>query len=285
MARSLRTRTPGSVAGEAVNVITHFDSRYKPFAQALLESLLRFHPDVVLHCLVLDESAAIQHPNVRSYALSDVLGAYGMTVDELRAGRTYRDACWMLEPIWCWYAVHSQWSDSVVYMDADTFLFAPLTEALSGINNHAVGLAPHHFPNPERESHCGRYNFGLSWFHNTAFVEQELRYWCEDTLNAPSGYGGQRLLDSWPSRIGDALYEFPPTLNCGPWQHPEIRGNPPTLNGKRLVHYHFHETRPGPGHIPVTINDRQWNLTNYPLSESTRKSVYEPYLKVLAKHV
>ena len=79
------------------------------------------------------------------------------------------------------------------------------------------------------------------------------------------------------------MFEFPETVNCGPWQNPEIDANR-RLHGKPLVHYHFHEFRRGHGKNPVMINGRPWNMTNYHLPETTRRSVYEPYVAAIARH-
>lgn len=266
-----------------IHFYTHFDSNYRPFGLALLESLKQHVPDVCLHVMALDEfdiPGAVVHP------VDDVLASLDLSKQQIQADRSYRDFAWTLEPIWCWF-ITRQSHEQGFYVDADSFFFNGIESVLAEIEpHHLVGLTPHNFPNPEREKQCGRYNFGFGWFRCNDETQGFIEEWAIQTIeNRGEGYGGQRLLDQWPSILGDSLLDFKSNCNVGPWQLPDVTGEPPMLRGKPLINMHLHEFRRGTGRNPVEINGVGFNRTNYELSPNTIESVYKPYEAILAKYV
>lgn len=275
-----------------IRFYTFFDETYLAQARAMIDSLRQHASEPIRVCVTWlgdfwkcpDLGCGVDVVSMRSLMGRDKRLAVA------RENRTYREFAWTLEP----FIVHSALCDRedgelIVYVDADSwFLADPIPGILSAMEGKSIGLTPHHFP-PEqknRERTCGKFNFGFGVFRNSALTRGIVADWLDKTLArcSETDCGDQKYLDEWPALLGNQLAELPKVMNVGPWRLADISGMPPLLNGERLVSFHAHEfRRSATGHNPVELNGERWNMTFYPIKDSTRKAVYEPYCAEVSK--
>ena len=185
-------------------------------------------------------------------------------------------------------------NDLCVYVDADQWFTSsvhPLYDVFQ--KSHLVGLTPHHFPpgQEEREQHAGRFNYGFAIWRNSTVTKLLVYDLLQKTMSRcdANECGHQRYFDELASGLGDAFCELPETVNVGPWSLPVIKHDPPIYNEQRLISFHFHECRRVPNGTqcrnPAFVGDVKFNLSNYSIHESTRKCVYAPYIRELARYL
>ena len=282
-----------------IHFVTHFDEQFLPQATAMLESLKRHSQMAIIWVMPLTAECHLMAQKKFPVIPLEFSRRYAQLM-LAKIGRTWREFCWMAEPI----AVESlmdvlEDGDVACYVDADQFFFAdPVPGILAALDNADVALSPHHFPpgQEHREKSVGRFNFGIGAFRACDATRKLVAGWLAQTLERCDEHaaGDQKYLDEWPAVLGERFAELPRGMNCGPWQLSEVvpaydpTGRPmPLLNEGddlvELVSFHFHEFRRGTGKNPITLNGASWNRSNYQLHPSTIETVYRKYEAELIK--
>ncbi|MEO7793594.1 MAG: hypothetical protein ABIV06_02385, partial [Thermoanaerobaculia bacterium] len=164
----------GSTIAATVCTLDHLH-----FALALVTSLRRHHPEVTLHLLVVDGDGE-ELPEVagcRWLRGSEV----GLFEDPYLALKfSAADFCCAAKPFLLAHLAATSGASSIIYLDADLYLFAPLTRLLEQAQRSNFVVLPHTFapmPHPEfgwerptlgQLALAGVFNAGLFAFRVTA---------------------------------------------------------------------------------------------------------------------
>ena len=298
------------------------DWSYAAKALALYRSLERHAGDFVLWLLPLDEQTLrsferLALPGVRLVSLAD-LEPRSMLAD-LQAGRIHRWWCFTLASVLCDNLLSWSASTSIMYLDADTFLFSSPELVFGEIElcGASIAAVPHRFP-PRYVHYVDRGYFNVSsvYFRNDDAGRGCAGRWAAQCIARcdESTVGDQLYLDDWGSIYGERFHAIVHRgYGVGPWHchDPSL-----FLDGYQLVLFHAHELRvavEGDRHnlfrigdgayewiqewveMPVEIKVERigdlvptaenmkglWRLTDYPLCAEAVGKVYYPYVAAL----
>lgn len=293
---------------------TLFDGNYLLKGLALIRSLQTHHAEFRLFVLALDDATqtsvnALGDERVVTVPLAMV------ETDDLRRVKKDRNTgeyAWTLTPFWTRMVLDSFAVPHVAYMDADSFLHAPLDVLYREVQSAGASIAiiPHRFP-PRlqwRAKENGVYNVNWVYFKNDAIGIRALDdwslqclEWCyQRTEHARDGslrFGDQGYLDDWQAKYG--AYEVKHLgANLAPWSQEQYRycydnalyiikhrslSEPGVRAGvtegtpieriDRLLFYHFHEH----GMSNFTGKRDTLKRGGYTLRDEVIKYCYEPY--------
>jgi len=142
--------------------------------------------------------------------------------------------------------------DILSYIDADMFLFAPITPVYEEMGGNSIFIIEHRFPDQLRHKKVyGRFNVGyLAFRQDEEGIEclelwrQNCIEWCYDRLEGEK-FADQKYLDSWPSLFSKLTILKHIGVNVAPWNaynysfHKEGDGEY-YVEGFPLIVYHFH---------------------------------------------
>ncbi len=274
---------------------TYFDSGFLIQGLALWRSLARHDPDAALWVLALDETVTealnrLGDPNLRVVKLGDLENGYA-ELAKAKADRSRTEYMFTLSPCWpLWLLEHHPEIGRITYLDADLFFFSSPASIFQAMDEAgaSVLITPHRFSAWQRhyEKH-GRYNVGVLSFRNDEAGLTCLRgwraqciAWCFDRIEE-GRYADQKYLDAWPGRLGGALLVLEhPGVNLAPWNWSQCAlepGEPPRVDGKPVVVFHFARFRP-------TGEGRWWQsgqLDYGVMPQAWRDALYTPYWRAL----
>lgn len=240
---------------------THFSSNYIPQGLALITSLKKHYPMSKIWVMPLDELTrtalgTLKIENVSLLNRSEDRELFA-NFDSFQSTRSFAESVFSIKPqvIEC-VMKKSQENEIIFYMDADTFMFAPLKFAVSS-HEKSIFLSPHYFsPMSIKSLSAGEYNAGLVGFRNNDYGRLSISHWislCKEWcfVKPDAGrYADQRYLEEistkWKQEAGILDYGN----NFGPWSFAddlrvESRNQDIYINGKKLVSFHFHGMRIG----------------------------------------
>lgn len=278
---------------------TLFDANYMSQGLALLASLKQHHPTVPVYVLALDDRVKrALTSNVNVYTLGEVVGDdYTRAVEH----RDVAERAWTLTPYWMHWLLRGGAAKELLYLDADSFLFRGLDEALVEFRQASVGMVPHRFPQrlQWRAKQNGIFNVNAVYLKNdkTGLACAEL--WCDQCLawcyrktqHTPEGYllfGDQGYLDGWQHLFNAHALEHT-GVNLAPWNQEQYayafdrhlyvvsHADPEQVNVSRidpLLMYHFHELK---------VEGSRIHYGGYApyLKKEVVEYVYNPYVKQL----
>ena len=209
---------------------TLFDSGYLPQGLALFKSLQRHAPGMRLWVLAMDARChqlltELELPGLR------VLQLEKCESEELRLARSQRswgEYCWTLTPFLpCMVLDQDPDADTVTYIDADCWLFGPVSPLLARfeLSGAHCMITPHAYaPKRDRTTTAGTYCVQFMPFRRSPQAFGILRWWQLRCLEQCSGQlgsgplGDQGHLEDWPSRFGRDVYVLDrPALTLAPW--------------------------------------------------------------------
>lgn len=276
---------------------TLFNRSYLNKGLALIESLHWYHPAFELYVLALDD--VVEQAVMPEYGQQQVIVVPYKRLEtlELRnqlARRNAAERCWSLTPYWTAFVLDGFDIGHITYVDADTFLFAPLDPFYRELRDASIGIVPHRFPPALawRAQHNGRYNVNFVYFRRDPTGVAALRLWaeqCLDWCSARSEYaadgtlrfGDQAYLDPWVERYGAHELQHK-GINLAPWNQEQYRyvfeqqlyvieedsaeaGAERVRRIDPLVAYHFHEWQ------------SNGQRTGYRLAPDVLRHIYLPY--------
>jgi len=180
------------------------------------------------------------------------------------------------------------------YLDADLMFFADPALALDEIEHGDILIHEHAFhPDYARyEATSGRFNVGLVGVRNSEQGRACLERWraqCLDACvkDADRGLcGDQKYLDEWPDLWSGTVVLTHPGAGVAPWNIHRFAlgqrdGAYPTVDGRPLVFYHFHQMR--------VLRDRLWGRMavqaayGYSFTPAQLRMIYRPYVAELRR--
>lgn len=268
---------------------THFSSNYIPQGLALIASVKKHYPMSKIWVMPLDEMTRItlstlKIENVSLLNRTDDQGLFA-SFDCFQSTRSFAESVFSIKPqvIEC-VMKKSQENETIFYMDADTFMFAPLKFSVSS-HEQSIFLSPHYFtPMSIKSLNAGEYNAGLVGFRNNDYGRLSITHWislCKEWcfVKPDAGrYADQRYLEEiskkWKQEVGILEYGN----NFGPWSFAddlrvESRNQDIYINGKKLVSFHFHGMRIG----RMVIRSGISMYGEFPSSNKFKKLVYHKY--------
>lgn len=279
------------------NYCTLFDMKYFPKWYVMYRSWQKFgDPEDMMYVLPMDDET-YNFMTSRGWPQVKVLDPGYFLREELRAGKTHAEFCWMMAPILCDRLLNDTASPfvrlkEVTYLDADICFFAPISLMWSRIGKKPVGIIPHRFPQDEfaRLSPNGLYNVSWVTFQDDAVAKWLSNRWAQQVIKKcdRQSCGDQKYLDEWPGLLGNQLHVFEEHgIGMGPWnaKRYSISQNGfiesaddnrcpfSTTELNTVLFYHFHELRRN--------NDGSYFMTGYQLPSSVIMNIYRPYLKEL----
>lgn len=260
-----------------------WDGCYQAKGLALLSSIRRWMPDAWTHVLALDELVEIRQERVSVTPLAAVMSP---ELCRVRQGRSDQEFAWTLSALWTWHVMEHH-SDTVIYVDADTFLFGNLAPVFDEIGMNSIAICPHRWSPEHRENLRlnGKYNVGLVYFRHTGKARVCLKRWKDQCLewcfydHLDGKFADQGYLDEWPETYDAHVIEHL-GVDLAPWNQRQYDyclaedGSLLVDNEERcdpLLLYHFAEFG--------TLRRGRPVRTNYALHPMVERYVYPAYEK------
>jgi len=197
-----------------VAAATIIAANYLPQARVLAESLHRFHPDVSLFVLIVDDSDG----SLPAGCVPLRLGQIGITdANAFRAGRTTLQLSTAAKPLLLQWLLGEGFAN-VLFIDPDMLVVGDLSPIFDAIDSHSIVLTPHLLTPPRGDDRVSRelimvqsgvFNGGLIGVSRKPEGERFLAWWrdrleqcCRDEIAAGAFYD-QRWLDLVPPFFGD----------------------------------------------------------------------------------
>lgn len=198
---------------------------------ALFDSLLKIHLNVVLHVLIVDRVNDNNSASVKNISYYDVekvnisvgekiIKKYAKNRDKLR---------WSLKPIFLKYLIENNIAEKIIYVDNDIAFFNSFEFLFEELNNYTILLTPHHYPRYtdkmqnwlEANFKVGLYNAGFLAVNKYAL--STLEWWANACLyrcekNSVRGlFDDQKYLDLVPIIEPKALVLKHQGCNVAEW--------------------------------------------------------------------
>lgn len=220
-----------------VAVCTCVAANFVAFARVLADSFQRFHPDIPFFVVVGDRrepQSVLGRESVRA------LGIDHLGIPEL-SGMLLRYDCKQvmvaLKPAVLRHLLE-QGFDTVLYLDPDTLVTAPLDSLIGIAQQHSLTLTPHVGPKLAEESdeqrektllYAGIFNGGVVGANNReetlrflAWWERRLRTHCVEEVRLGLHFD-QRWLDLAPGFVWDLYLLRDPAYNAAYWNLPDFQ--------------------------------------------------------------
>lgn len=253
--------------------VTLFDAFFLPQGLALYRSLERLNEPFTLWVLCMDEKASksltqLNLPGLRLLSLSELETPELLRVKE---GRTRAEYCWTLTPFTPAFVFQADESvKRVTYVDADLWICESprvIFEELEGSGKSVLITEHAYHPPYDMSSTSGKYCVQFMTFVRDKgetvrkWWEERCIEWCFDRFE-PGRFGDQKYLDDWTERFPKDVHVLKERAwSRAPW-------NAIRYLGQQVIFFHFHGLRITPiGVLPGS----------YPIPQSVRRTLYEPY--------
>ncbi len=237
-----------------IHYCTYFDRNYLTRAMALHRSLVRHSPPFTLWALCLDDDAraaleALRLEGVRPIPLAELESADPALL-AVKGSRSTVEYYFTCSPSLPRFLMHKHPGIGLItYLDADLLFYSSPQPIFDELGDESVLIVPHRFPDNLRHlEKYGVYNVGLLAFRNDARGRAILDHWREQCLDwcydrvEDGRFADQRYLDAWPSHAGVVVLQHP-GAGLAPWNfmghHIRLGTDPPTIDGRQLVFYHY----------------------------------------------
>ncbi|GAA4440525.1 FkbM family methyltransferase [Bremerella cremea] len=275
--------------------ITISTCNYLHSVSCLAESLMQHHPEAPLYVGLVDAPGEIklpEHENIRYFQAKDL-----NITNWKRYSFQYWNfpLCASLKAPAIEMVLDLQY-EKVIFIDADTYVYRPMTEVLDRLDTHDIIITPHlsdpangdEGPDVEisLRTTAGTFNSGFLALRNNANGRSMVAWWKHRKTkhclhNTPHTFVDQTWFDFVPNYFENLWVERHKGYNVGHWSLPE---RPITLSesgelladGQPLVFYHFSGFEP----------ENPYSISKYMLSERRgwwNRYDVQPALVVLAE--
>jgi GT2 family glycosyltransferase/glycosyltransferase involved in cell wall biosynthesis len=239
-----------------VQVCTVINRAWVAHARVLAKSLHAHEPDARMSVLIVDPIDGLIDPSQEPFEL---LAPQDLDIDDFAAMSVRYGAvelCCALKPSLMSYLLEK--GETVVYLDSDVRVYAPLGVLASPLTEHPFLLTPHllaALPDDGLEPSelaillAGSYNLGFAAARDTPGAHALLRWWSRrlrtgSRLDAQRGLMyDQRWADLIPGLADSVGILRDPGINFGYWRVPGCRierdGDRVLVDGKPLRCFHF----------------------------------------------
>lgn len=265
---------------------TLFDSGYLTRGLALYQSLIETKEEFKLYIIAFDDDAyqVLNNLNLeyaKTISLEEFENERLLTIkkDRTRQEYSWTCACFSILHVLTEYNL-----DEVTYLDSDIYFFARPSILLDEFHasDKDVLITEHRYtPKYDQTATSGKFCVQFMTFKNNENGLAVLNWWCdrcEEWCYArieDGKFGDQKYLDDWETRFSCVHVLKHLGGGVAPWNVQQyVISDGPSVNNAPIVFYHFH----GLKWLSFTKFDVS---SNYKLSSSIKKSIYEPYLRKL----
>lgn len=274
-----------------IHYCTYFDRNYLTRAMALHRSLVRHSPPFTLWALCLDDEShaaleTLRLEGVRPLRLAE-LEAADQALLAVKGSRSTVEYYFTCSPSLPRFLMeHHPDIELITYLDADLLFYSSPQPIFDELGAGSVLIVPHRFSETLRHLEIyGVYNVGLLAFRNDSRGHAILDHWrvqcldwCYDRVE-DGRFADQRYLDAWPGQPGVVVLQHP-GADLAPWNvtrhRLDLRLEPPRVDGRPLVFYHFQGVK--------AIRPGLWDvgLDRYAVTDRVlRGRLYRPYIREL----
>ncbi|MGE5630417.1 MAG: glycosyltransferase [Caulobacteraceae bacterium] len=255
---------------------------------SLNKNLKKYHLWV---CCVDDEVYEIfkrlNLPNVTLYRLEDI------EEDELKAAkenRSLREYCWTLKaPLILHIFKNYNHVNTVIYLDADTFIFSDLREVYKEWGDKSILLCRQR--DEKNDDIYGIYQAGVIGFKKDESGLKCLNWWrskciewCYDRYDDPIRWGDQKYMNQWTELFDGVAVVESMGIDTAAWysKYYNIKAKNDSIYIERdkLLIYHFTSF--------FVINENEftlWRWNNLKITDLVRAIVYMPYIKAVKRAI
>jgi len=231
---------------------------YIPFARTLCASFLKHHPDGRFFVLLVDRLDGAFDPGQELFELVQ-LDNINLPLGELFLYQySILELSTAVKPYLLSYLLDEYKLESILYLDPDLYITAPLATVYDALSRSSIVLTPHMLaPPPEDGKTPSETDIMLSGVHNLGFlgvrndpsVASLLDWWSRRlafkcVVDLPNAlFVDQRWMDLAPSYFDGVEILKDPALNVAYWNLHERKlrqaDNVFLVNGKPLAFFHF----------------------------------------------
>ena len=237
-------------------VCTIVAKNYLAYARALVKSLRRFHPDLAVYVLFVDDTAGLVDGAQEDF---EVLGLDVLDLPRRQEFLFRYDVMELSTAVkpyllrWLFDRGHGK----VLYLDPDIWVFRPLHDLFAWLEEADVLLTPHltgplgdgKYPDERDILLSGTYNLGFIGLARSAQVDGLIAWWadrCELFCVSDITHGmfvDQRWMDLTPGLVDRVRVVRHPGYDVAYWnlKHRRLAGPPgaPQVNGEPVYFYHW----------------------------------------------
>ena len=278
------------------NFCTLFDTNYSAQGLAMYKSLKKHCKDFHLYIFAFDETLPriLKRLHLKYATVIPLSEFEDEELLKVKPTRTRGEYCWTCSSSTILYCIEKYNLSHCTYIDSDLCFFANpavLIEEMS--DNEDVLITSHRYTSEyDQTSTSGKYCVQFMTFRNTENGLNILRWWRDACLEwcynrfEDGRFGDQKYLDDWPQRF-KGVHELK-HLGGGvaPWNMQQytfskknkiIKGTELASNTNfNLIFFHFHYLKCF--HKGLL---KEFRYTHYPLPDTVRKVIYNPYLLTL----
>ncbi|MDH4246967.1 MAG: hypothetical protein OEW39_04040, partial [Deltaproteobacteria bacterium] len=238
--------------------VTIVANNYVPLARTLCHSFLEHHPNGRFFVLIVDEPTPeldLSNEPYEIVRLADLalpnneMFVYQYSILELSTA---------VKPFLLRHLLDKYQLETLLYLDPDILITAPLTSIFKSFSNSSVLLIPHMFESPPDDGkkpsetdimHSGAYNLGFLGIRNDATVSRLLEWWSERLADkcvvdlANARFVDQRWMDLAPSYFEDVEILRDIAINVAYWNLHERKLTQKDgqyfINNVPLAFFHF----------------------------------------------
>lgn len=269
-------------------IFTSCAANYIPKARVLGESVKRFHSDVDVYLMLVDDIPPQYKPEAEPFDAVVKAADLGIpNFEQWIFGHKIVEACTAVKPFMLKHLLEKGYQQ-VMYFDPDIALFFPLTEMLAEFDHTSILLTPHQCKPEQTEEAIkdneicslkhGLFNFGYVGVQNDDEGRRYAQWWAdrcyyacfEDT--AGGVFTDQKWNDFVPIFFDHVKILKSPVYNVATWNYTQrdIQGTLEegfTVDGQPLVFHHFTGYDSGAHHVmlekygshmPATQRLSQW---------------------------
>jgi glycosyltransferase involved in cell wall biosynthesis len=255
---------------------------YIPFARTLCASFLKHHPEGRFFVLLVDQLDGAFDPGKEQFELVQ-LDSINLPLGELFLYQySILELSTAVKPYLLRYLLDEYSLESVLYLDPDLFITAPLATVYEALSRSSIVLTPHMLEPPPEDGKTptetdimlsGVYNLGFLGVRNDASVARLLDWWgrrlaFKCVVDLPNAlFVDQRWMDLAPSYFDGVEILKDPAVNVAYWNLHERKlqhvDSVFLVNGKPLAFFHFS------GFNPNNLDTLSKHQTRHRPSDST----------------
>jgi len=231
---------------------------YLAFARTLAQSFLSFHPDNKFYVLIVDEFEGYLNPAEECF---ETVSLNHLEIPDLPSfcfKYDIKELCTAVKPYLLDYLVRNKSIESMLYIDPDVLITAPLKQLYDELEIYDIVLTPHLdtdypddglLPDDGYILRAGVFNLGFIGINSSKNAASFLSWWKSKLYNGcvvdvPNGYFvDQKFIDLAPIFFGNLFVENDSGYNVAYWNlhSREIgRDNGTWLcNGRPMYFFHF----------------------------------------------
>ena len=268
----LRTKSPGehrsaahaAASSARTGLFTIASRSYRPFVDALMNSVRLHHPEFQLYVLLVDEPQAGDPPAPHGCEVitADAIGV--PCFDDMTLRYDVMELSTALKPWFMRWLFDQTDLQQLIYLDPDIRLYAPLNPVLGLLEaGHEAVLTPHltqplddrGLPDDRSILQSGVFNLGFAAFSRSDGAKAFIDWWCDKVRTgalvdfANNLFTDQRWCDMAPAFLPGLAVLHHPGCNVAYWNLPQRSLEQQadghwTVNGEELCFFHFSGLNP-----------------------------------------